>query len=353
MFFASTERNMPAASLPPTDLPNSTHPATAFVVIGRNEGERLMACLASLSGLGLLVVYVDSGSSDDSAQRAKRYSAEVIALDPSRPFSAARARNEGFLAVMARQPETEYVQFIDGDCTLLPGWISSATQAMQAEPKRAVVIGPLQERNPNASVYNRLCSLEWKSPPGDLQNFGNLGGIMLVRVSVFAELKGFNENVIAGEDSEFGVRVGAAGSKITKIATAMATHDADIHRFGQWWKRAVRSGHAIGQRFNLNGLSAARDCAKERRSVMAWGLALPAVVLLLAWPTRGLSLLLCLGYWVLTKRVAKYRLAQGDSPADARLYARFTTLGKIAEGLGLLKFQFNKLFGRYKIIEYK
>ena len=353
MFFASTERDMPASPLRPADPTDRQCFTTAVVVIGRNEGERLMACLASLSSLGLLVVYVDSGSSDGSPQRAKPYCAEVVALNPSRPFSAARARNEGFLAVMTRQPETQLVQFIVGDCTLLPGWISSAAQAMEADPQRAVVIGPLQERNPNASIYNRLCSLEWKSLPGDLQNFGNLGGIMLVRASVFAELKGFNENVIAGEDSEFGVRVGAAGSKITKIATAMATHDADIHRFGQWWTRAVRSGHAIGQRFNLNGLSAARDCAKERRSVVVWGLALPAAVLLLALPTRGLSLLLCLGYWVLAQRVTKYRLAQGDSPADARLYARFNTLGKIAEGLGLLKFQINKLFGRYKIIEYK
>lgn len=325
----------------------------AVVVIGRNEGERLLACLASLTDLGLLVVYVDSGSSDGSAKKAQPQCAQVVELDRARPFSAARARNEGFAAALTLQPKTEYLQFIDGDCTLLPGWINSAAQAMQADSTRAVVIGPLQERNPTASVYNRLCSLEWKSPPGDLQNFGNLGGIMLVRAAVFSALKGFNEKVIAGEDSEFGVRVGAAGFKITKIATPMATHDADIHRFGQWWTRAVRSGHATGQRFNLNGQGAARDCAKERRSVIAWGLALPIAILLLAWPTRGLSLLLCAGYWVLAQRVAKYRLAQGDSLADAQLYARFTTLGKIAEGLGLLKFQFNKLFGRYKIIEYK
>ena len=356
MFFASTDLYMQAAqplTVESTNNPQTIAPNVAIVVIGRNEGERLMACLASLSSLNLVVVYVDSGSSDGSAQQAKPRCAEVVELDPARPFSAARARNEGFAAAMTRQPQTEYVQFIDGDCTLIPGWLSSAAQAMHADGKRAVVIGPLQERNPNASIYNRLCSLEWKSPPGDLQNFGNLGGIMLVRACVFSALKGFNENVIAGEDSEFGVRVGASGSKITKIATAMATHDADIHRFGQWWTRAVRSGHAIGQRFNLNGLGAARDCAKERRSVIVWGLSLPLLVVLLAWPTRGLSLLLLSGYWVLAQRVAKYRRAQGDSPADAQIYARFTTLGKIAEGLGLLKFQINKLFGRYKIIEYK
>ena len=357
MSTASTDRNMPAAPPQPVETRNRHATAgavvVAVVVIGRNEGERLMACLASLRSFGLVVVYVDSGSSDSSAENAKPLCTQVLELDPARPFSAARARNEGFAVAMARQPQTEFVQFIDGDCTLLPGWIESAAQAMQAEITRAVVIGPLQERNPNASIYNRLCSLEWKSPPGELQNFGNLGGIMLVRASVFSALKGFNENVIAGEDSEFGVRVGAAGSKITKIATAMATHDADIHRFGQWWTRAVRSGHAIGQRFNLNGLGAARDCAKERRSVIVWGLMLPALMLLLAWPTRGASLLLCAGYWVLAQRVARYRLAQGDSPADAQLYARFTTLGKIAEGLGLLKFQYNKLLSRYKIIEYK
>lgn len=366
MSIAGTDGKMTAAASQPIEA-TSSHSATdalsaaatavlatmAIVVIGRNEGERLMACLTSLSSLGVVVVYVDSGSSDGSAHQAKPMCTQVHELDPARPFSAGRARNEGFAAVMHRQPQTQFVQFIDGDCTLLPGWINSAAQAMQADPTRAVVIGPLQERNPDASVYNRLCSLEWKSPPGDLQNFGNLGGIMLVRAAVFSALKGFNESVIAGEDSEFGVRVGAAGSKITKIATAMATHDADIHRFGQWWTRAVRSGHAIGQRFNLNGSGAAQDCAKERRSVIAWGMGLPAVILLLAWPTRGLSLLLCVGYWVLAQRVARYRLAQGDSAADAWLYARFTTLGKIAEGIGLLKFQFNKLFDRYKIIEYK
>ena len=39
------------------------------VVIGRNEGERLKRCLMSLSAAGA-VVYVDSGSTDGSAQWA-------------------------------------------------------------------------------------------------------------------------------------------------------------------------------------------------------------------------------------------------------------------------------------------
>jgi hypothetical protein len=255
--------------------------------------------------------------------------------------------------LLAARPELRWIQFLDGDCTLLPGWLDAAADALAADAARAVVVGPLRERHPEASAYNRLCALEWRSTPGDLRNFGALGGIMLVRADVFVEVGGFNEQVIAGEDSEFGVRVALAGFKVTKIGVEMATHDADIHRFGQWWRRAVRGGHAIGQRFSLHGRGAMRDCARERRSVLVWGLALPATILVLAPVTHGLSLLLAGGYAVLGQRIARYRRGQGDSGADARLYARFVVIGKFAEAWGLLKFHINNMAGRFRIIEYK
>ncbi|MEO5881839.1 MAG: glycosyltransferase family A protein [Caldimonas sp.] len=328
-------------------------PRTGIVVIGRNEGERLIGCLESLRPTRRLLVYVDSGSRDGSVGRAHGLCDRVVELDPARPFSAARARNEGFAALLAARPGTAFVQFLDGDCTLLPGWLDAAERAMDDDPVRAVVIGALQERHPEASIYNRLCAMEWKSSVGDLSNFGALGGIMLVRAAVFSRLGGFNVQVIAGEDSEFGVRVGAAGQKITKIDAPMATHDADIHRFGQWWRRAVRSGHAVGQRFELNGRGPLRDCARERRSVLLWGVGLPLLIIGPAPFTGGASLLLAFGYVLLGLRVARYRRTQGDESADARLYAFFVVLSKFAEAVGLLKFKLNSLAGHYRIIEYK
>jgi glycosyltransferase involved in cell wall biosynthesis len=324
-----------------------------IVVIGRNEGERLLACLGSVRSLGCPVVYVDSGSTDGSLERAAALCDLALALDPARPFSAARARNEGLRALVVARPELRLIQFLDGDCTLLPGWLEAAEEAMAADASRAIVVGPLREQHPEASDYNRLCALEWRSLPGDLTNFGALGGIMLVRAEVFDRVGGFNEQVIAGEDSEFGVRVSIAGFKVTKIAVDMATHDADIQRFGQWWRRAVRGGHAIGQRFSLHGRGAMRDCARERRSVLVWGLALPVTILALAPATYGISLLLAGGYAVLGQRIARYRRGQGDSGAEARLYARFVVIGKFAEAWGLLKFYLNNVAGRFRIIEYK
>lgn len=326
----------------------------AIVAIGRNEGVRLQACLASVTGLGAPVVYVDSGSRDDSVEVARRAGVHVHELDPSRPFSAARARNEGFAQVRLLSPEVAFVQFIDGDCTLAGGWLSAAVEAMDARPDVAVVIGHLAERHPEASIYNRLCALEWSSSPGDLQNFGALGGIMMVRAGVFEALNGFKAEVIAGEDSEFGVRCGLAGHAVTKIDAQMAVHDADMHTFTQWWTRAVRSGHAIGQRAQLNGASTLQDCRRDRVSVLAWGVALPALAVVMAPFTAGLSLLGAAAlYGWLASRVFRARRGRGDSPADAWLYARHIAMGKLAQGIGLVRYQISALRGQFRIIEYK
>jgi glycosyltransferase involved in cell wall biosynthesis len=324
-----------------------------IVVIGRNEGERLVQCLESVLHLGLPVVYVDSASADDSAAIARSLGADVVELDRARPFSAARSRNEGFERLSGRDPDIRFVQFLDGDCTLLPGWIEAAVRALSEQPQRSAVIGHLLERNADASVYNRLCAMEWRSAPGDLRNYGDLGGISMMRGEVFRALGGFRTDVIAGEDSELGVRMGLAGHKVTKIDFPMATHDADMRTFRQWWRRAVRAGHAIGQRYSINGRSAVRDCARERNSTLFWGIGLPLIVLATALPTRGSSCLLLAGYPVLGIRIWRYRRSVGDGTADAALYAAFMLIAKFANAAGLMKFFANKLARNYEIIEYK
>lgn len=325
-----------------------------IVVIGRNEGVRLRQCLMSIRDVTTCpAVYVDSGSIDHSVAVAQACGVEVLELDSSQPFSAARARNEGLAYLIALYPAIQFVQFVDGDCTLLAGWLDSAFHALLADPRRAAVIGHLKELNTEATTYNRLCALEWRSPSGDLKDFGGLGGISMMRVAVLRELGGFNPDVIAGEDSELGVRMTLAGYKVTKIDQPMATHDANIATFRQWWRRAVRAGHAIGQRSYLNGNTKIRDCVRERNSTWLWGIGVPLSVLVTLIPTNGLSALLLAGYPVLFYRVVRFRRSRGDSYRDAFLYARFLLLAKFANAVGLIKFHQNRLAQRYHIIEYK
>jgi glycosyltransferase involved in cell wall biosynthesis len=124
------------------------------VVIGRNEGERLRRCLESVrSGA---VVYVDSGSSDGSVALARSLGVEVVGLDLSSPFTAARARNAGFERLLQFDPSAEFVQFVDGDCEVAAGWLERARKEFEARSDAAVVCGRLRERFPDATVYNRL-----------------------------------------------------------------------------------------------------------------------------------------------------------------------------------------------------
>src|SRR5688572_22948402 len=134
------------------------------VAIGRNEGERLKKCLASVVGIGERVVYVDSGSTDESVATARTMQVDVIVLDARIPFTAARARNEGVRRVRELAPGLAYVQFVDGDCEVVAGWLEAATAFLDTHADVAAVSGRLRERHPERSIYNRLCDIEWDKP---------------------------------------------------------------------------------------------------------------------------------------------------------------------------------------------
>jgi len=324
----------------------------AAVVIGRNEGDNLKLSLQSVRLAGLSVVYADSGSTDGSAALARDLGFRTVELDPSRPFSAARGRNEG-LEEALKHGTVEFVLFLDGDCILQPDFPPAAVRIFEQNPDCAIVTGHLSERHPEASIYNRLCAIEWRGPAGKIENMNGLGGIMLARVSALREVGGFNEQAIAGEEPDLGVRLGLAGYSVIKIDRDMASHDAQMTRFSQWWTRAVRGGHALAHRYARHGRTRFKDGVRELRSDLFWGLALPLLILVLLWPTRGLSLLLAVAYPLQGWRMYRRYLRSGLSPGDASLATRFILLGKFAEVVGIMRYCVNRVRGRFHIIEYK
>src|ERR1700692_4430955 len=110
------------------------------VIIGRNEGDRLKRCLGSLSKTGA-VVYVDSGSTEGSAQWAASHGSDVVELDMRLPFTAARARNCGFRRLLEIAPRLEYVQFVDGDCELVDSWLGAGVAWLVSHADVGAVCG--------------------------------------------------------------------------------------------------------------------------------------------------------------------------------------------------------------------
>lgn len=324
----------------------------AIVAIGRNEGERLKLCLRAAMRDAKTVVYVDSGSTDLSANYARSVGCHVIELDLSRPFSAARARNEGFACAVEHAPDAQYVQFVDGDCELAEGWIEQAANTLAERDDVGVVCGRVREVHPEASVYNRLVDLEWRQPPGEALTSG---GRFMVRVRVFREVGGFRPDVIAAEDDEFSIRVRRQGWKIYLLDAPMASHDAAINCFRQWWRRNRRAGHAYAQVAALHGGGNDRYFIRDRRRILIWGLALPAAALAAAPLTRGLSLLalFCL-YGLQLVHIARGCLRRGWTSRDAWAYGFFTVISRFPALQGLLEYDWRRV-SRQKItiIEYK
>ena len=108
------------------------------VVIGRNEGQRLISCLESLLNCIEYIVYVDSGSLDNSLQEAEKRGVKCVSLDMSEAFTAARARNEGAECLLKEYPKIDYIQFVDGDCELQPNWIDLAQSFLGGNRQFAV-----------------------------------------------------------------------------------------------------------------------------------------------------------------------------------------------------------------------
>lgn len=316
---------------------------TAAVLIGRNEGERLLRCIASVTPVVERVVYVDSGSVDDSVEAARSAGAEVVELDLATPFTAARARNEGAARLAKLGTQAEFIQFIDGDCELQPDWIAKAEKFLHDHPKAAAVCGRRRERLPEATLWNRLIDAEWDTPVGKARA---CGGDVLIRRRAFDAAGGFNPSLIAGEEPELCVRLRQADWEIWRIDAEMTLHDAAMTQFGQWWRRARRAGHAYAEGAALHGAPPERHKVAELRRALLWGVALPVIAIVGAFLASPWALGLLLAYPLQVIRLA----LKGCSPEQAI----FLTISKLPEAQGALDYYLNGLTGRRRgLIEYK
>lgn len=318
------------------------------VIIGRNEGERLILCLESVLKSGVPCVYVDSQSSDDSIQQAKARDINTVSLDNSAPINASRARNTGFDVLVEENPELEYVHFIDADCELNEKWLVEALNVLEKESEVMIVSGRLREKYRDESVYMRLCDIDWYVKPGEIER---CGGIFTTRRTVFEELSGFDNSLIAGADPEFCFRLRNTNKdwKILSLEAEMGTHDSDMRYFSQWWNRCVKVGFGYANGSKWGGWK------KQYWSSLAWGAFLPLLIMGgVFFVSTNSVFLLCL-YPLQIIKIYKSKTDIGsESGYDKYLYAKYCVLAKFPEALGAMKYFINGLKGKQqKIIEYK
>jgi GT2 family glycosyltransferase len=194
-----------------------------------------------------------------------------------------------------------------------------------------------------------MCDIEWDTPIGIARYFG---GIVMIRAMAFREVGGFRDDLIAGEEPELAIRLRNAGGLVCRIDFEMALHDADITRFGQWWRRSVRAGYAYALGASIHGASPERHWVRESRRSWIWGFFAPALGVLSALAGSFKFSITVVLIFVFQWGRLFIRL-----PGNRRLRlasATFSIIGKFAEFTGQVRFLWHR-FARKKarLIEYK
>lgn len=321
----------------------------ALVAIGRNEGDRLRRCLESATPQVNDVVYVDSGSTDGSLELAAQFGARIVSLDAVQTFTAARARNAGAVLVAQGKSFVRYIQFVDGDCELVRGWLAEAKEFLESHPDVVAVCGRRRERFPERSIYNRLCDLEWDTPVGQARAFG---GDVMIRAAAFHDVGGYRSDLIAGEDPELAIRLRQAGGQVWRIDTDMTLHDASMTRFSQWWRRSVRAGYAYALGASIHGAPPEQHWVRESRRSWIWGFVIPALGFTGA--LMGYFYLVLAVIFLFSTQWLRLFVNCRGGPSLRLASATFLVIGKFAEFTGQVRFLWHRIVHhKARLIEYK
>ena len=229
----------------------------SVIVIGKNEGERLVACLKSiqtaLSALAHEVVYVDSCSTDQSLQTAKALGARCFLL-AERKTTAGLGRFVG-----AKEARGEYLLFLDGDMQLQPGFAEKALMAIAAKGYDGVCGiredvylrgGEVVCRNDNYFG----CTQERLAP--------GFGGALMITRDALDACGGWATDTIACEEAELYARLKAIGCRIAEIPVPMILH-TDAVRDSRSPLSTIFSARRLGE-------GQALACAMKARRARAY-----------------------------------------------------------------------------------
>jgi GT2 family glycosyltransferase len=319
------------------------------VIIGRNEGSRLKDALQSVPAEAA-TVYVDSRSTDGSAELAESLGVSVISLGDGR-LTAARGRQAGLDWLQSQHVELAYVQFIDGDCVLEDGWLDAAAEHLDRHADLAGVCGRRTEERRDASVWSRLIDIDWDIPAGEVPYFG---GDVLTRIEAVQQVGGWNPTLIAGEEPELCFRLRDAGWRIARLDRPATRHDIAMSSFAEYRKRSRRSGHAYAEVGWLHRHGPGRAWLRSAFSILLQGLLLPVLILvgLLVWWPIGLVLSLPYLKWFAAmvrscrRRGYGWRISFG--------YALVNLASRPSGAMGVVRYIVGRGSGRRaKLMEYK
>lgn len=213
----------------------------SFIIIGKNEGERLTRCISSVFSFikkeqinESEVIYVDSKSTDDSISRAKALNVNKI-LSITGQCNAAIARNIG-----AKESSGNILFFLDGDMELIPGFYS------QIVDKEGNLVYPFLSGIERDIIHTdngeKQIRIRRKYQEGVDQYEYITGGLFIIAADLWRKVGGMDTRLRINEDFDLGLRLSKMGFRLCRKPIIFVNHYTRPYE--------TRKGHDLNIRFS-------------------------------------------------------------------------------------------------------
>lgn len=263
-------------------------PAASIVIPVHNGSRYLRKCLERLNECrpaGVQCIVVDDGSTDGSAEIARKFADQVISYRNRR--GAAFARNRGVEAA-----KSELIIFLDSDVSIYPETIPQLVEALQDNPSLGALIGSYDDVPADPGFISQYRNLMhcYMHNTGRRRTCAFWTGCGAIRAKVFRSHGGFDENNFNGiEDVELGYRLRRSGIEVELRPEIQVTHlkrwrlqdliRTDVLYRGVPWTELILRDRSLPNDLNLR--------THQRVSVaMAW-----LIPVFLVWATQDISAL--------------------------------------------------------------
>jgi cellulose synthase/poly-beta-1,6-N-acetylglucosamine synthase-like glycosyltransferase len=198
----------------------TSHPKVTIIVATLNSEKTIDECLKAIFDLNypagsLEVIVVDGCSRDETVKIAEKYPVKVV----SSPLNAPAAYNYAM-----KIAGNDLLGFIDADAKVEKEWLNKLITHLD-DPRVAGVSGGIETWN-TENAWARSIGYDIKNRYARLGKYVARVATMnlLLKKSVIEAAGGFDENLPAQYDTDFGFRITAMGYKIVFEPAAMCYH---------------------------------------------------------------------------------------------------------------------------------
>jgi glycosyltransferase involved in cell wall biosynthesis len=217
----------------------------SVVLIARNEARNIARAIESVLRATTPwpqseILLVDSASTDETVEIARRYPISIVRLPSSWFLSVAAGRHIGM-----HYTHGELVLHMDGDMEMDPLWVSRA-MAYALEHPAAAAIGGYWRDVYTTAEHTVIEKDQMRDPLGQVREEPFVNGVMLCRRSAIQKAGGFQPYIRGEEDVDLCLALRNAGYKVVRLPYLASRHFCIPHNSVAGSLRRVRLNLWLG-----------------------------------------------------------------------------------------------------------